>query len=187
MEKRKRQKFKEGAVVKIVLSHNRIVFGRLLPSFQIGIYDCIYNKDFETSSIMEVYNLKTLFYCTFFKNIITNGLFEIVGFRELTSNELNSIPPSYNQDKVNINDCVIFYYDGRERKATPQECIGLEKSSVWEAASLVERIEDLYAGKKNKYAELFKVILSKDDPRYLPPPNALRWNFEKQEFYRVVQ
>lgn len=185
MEKKKKQQFKEGAIVKIGLSDDRIVFGRLLPGFHIGVYDCVFNKNYKFSFIEEVLNLKTLFYCVIYKNIIVNSFFEIIGFKELTSDELSAIPPSYNQDKVNITDCIIFYYDGRERKAIPQECVGLEKSSVWEAASLIERIEDLYAGKKNKYVELFKVILSKNDLRYLPPPQALRWDFEKQEFYRT--
>jgi hypothetical protein len=79
----------------------------------------------------------------------------------------------------------MFWLTGRERKATPPECISLERSSVWDEKGLIERIEDHYAGKKNFYVEHQRVILSKDDPRYLAPPQALRWDFEKRKFYRT--
>ena len=119
--------------------------------------------------------------------MITKGLFEIIGFKELTEEEIENIPPKFTQDLVDINKCVIYYYDGREFKAKPEDCIGLESSSVWEAQGLVERIQDYYSGKRNYHVELMKPILSTNDPRYLPKPNELRWNFEKQEFYKIVQ
>ena len=80
---------------------------------------------------------------------------------------------------------MIFWLGGNQRKASPKECIGLEPSSVWEAQGLIQRIEDHYACRLNFHVELDKVILSKDDPRYLPPPQALRWDFEKHVFYRT--
>jgi len=181
----KQQQFREGAIVKIELSKDRIVFGRLLPAFHIGVYDMIFDKVYSFSSVEDIVSYPILFYCVIYKDVITKGIFEIVGFKKLTQNDVRAMPPSYNQDKVNIDDCTIFHYDGRERKAQPQECIGLEKSSVWEAKNLIERLEDYYDGKRNMYVELFKPLLSKADPRYLPPPEALRWDFEKQEFYRT--
>jgi hypothetical protein len=187
MIKGKRQKFKEGAVVKIQLSEGRLVFGRLLPGVasMICIYDFVANKNLELPSIDVITNKPVLFYCGLFRAIITKGIYEIIGFKEFTEKEIHNIPPSFKQDMVNINDCVIFWNNGKERKAIPQECIGLERSSVWDEQGIIQRIEDHYNGKRNFHAELDKVILSQDDPRYLPPPQALRWDFEKQEFYRA--
>jgi hypothetical protein len=95
------------------------------------------------------------------------------------------IPPSFTQDIMNIDDCVIFWNSGIERKALPEECIGLERSAVWDEQDIVERIEDHYKGQKNFSVERDKVILTKDDPRYTDNPRSVRWDFEKQVFYRV--
>jgi hypothetical protein len=114
--------------------------------------------------------------------VITKGIFEIIGFKQLEQKDIDIMPPHFTQDMVNIEDCAIYYEDGRECKATPQECIALEGPLTWEAGSLIDRIQDHYAGKKNPYVELHKVILSKDDPRYLNP--KVRWSFEEGKFYR---
>ena len=90
------------------------------------------------------------------------------------------MPPHFNQDEVNIEECTIYYENGKEEKVTPQECIGLEGPTIWEAQGLIERIQDHYAGKKNPYVELSKVVLTKDDPRYLNP--KVRWNFSEEKF-----
>lgn len=187
MEKKKRQRFKEGSIVKIELSGNRLIFGRLLPGVasMIGVYDFIVDKNDTIPSIDTIVSKNIFLYCGIYRDIINKGVFEIIGSKEFLETEQTKIPPSFLQDLVNIDDCVIFWPDGRERKATPQECIGLERSSVWEAEGLVQRIEDHYAGRRNFHVELDKVILSKEDPRYMPPPQALRWDFEKQEFYRT--
>jgi len=187
MNKEKRQQYKAGAVVKIVFDKNRLIFGRLFSGVppMIGVYDFFINENTELPSIDQIVRKPILYYCGLYRSIITNGVFEIIGFKEFKEKEIASIPALFTQDMININDCGIFWADGGERKATPQECIGLERSSVWYAEGIVQRIEDHYAGKKNFYVEHQKVILSKDDPRYLPPPQALRWDFGKEEFYRT--
>lgn len=184
MEKKKRQRIKDGAVVKITLSENRLIFGRLLVG-GIAIYDFVVPQSEKMPEIEVIINKPIFLYCSIYNDVITKGTFEIIGVKELTIDEINEIPAKFMQDLVDIDDCVIFWPDGREKKVTPQECIGLERSSVWDAEGLVGRIEDHYAGRRNFHVELDKVILSKDDPRYMPPPQALRWDFEKQEFYRT--
>jgi len=180
----KRQKIKDGAVVKINISDNRLIFGRLMKS-RIAIYDFIVLES-EVLPDVEIIISKPIFlYCKVYNDVITKGFFEIIALKELTETEIEKIPPGFTQDIVDINKCVIYYHDGREFKARPQDCIGLERSSVWEAEGLAERIQDYYSGKKNYHVELMKPILSINDPRYLPPPNAMRWDFEKGEFYRT--
>jgi Immunity protein 26 len=184
MEKKKRQKIKDGAVVKINLLENRLIFGRLMKS-RIAIYDFLILESAIVPDLETIIGNPIFLYCSVYNDVITKGIFEIIGFKELTENEIENIPPKFTQDMVDINKCVIYYHDGREFKAKPGDCIGLERSSVWEAQGLVERIQDHYAGKRNFHVELMKPILSTKDPRYLPKPNELRWNFEKQEFYKI--
>ncbi len=182
MEKKKRQRFKEGSIVKIKLSGNRFIFGRLLLGFRIGIYDLLIKSDTEMPSIEYIIKSKIIFYVVIYRSIISKGIFEIVGFKELTQTEIDKIPPQFNQSLGNYEDCTIFYNDGKEYKAPPEECIGLERSAVWDEHSLVERIEDYYSGKKNFHVEHQKVILSADDPRYLNP--HVRWDFKEERFYK---
>ena len=187
MEKRKRQRFKEGSIVKIELSGDKLIFGRLLPGKASGIcvYDSITSKNDPIRNADFILSRDIILYCGIYRDVITKGIFEIVDFKEFTEAERNKIKPFFSQDLVDIDDCMIFWLGGNERKASPKECIGLEPSSVWEAEGLIQRIEDHYACRLNFHVELDKVILSKDDPRYLSPPQALRWDFEKQVFYRT--
>lgn len=187
MKGKKKQQFQEGDIVKIPLLNGRLAFGRLLPGVmsKISVFDFVVDNENNLPSIETIISNPILFYCAIYKDIIAKGIFEIMGNKLLTAKEVQNIPPTFTQDLVNINDCTLFWDNGNERNATPKECIGLERSSVWDHMSLVQRIEDFYAGRKNIHVELNKVILSKDDPRYLPPPNVLRWDFEKHEFYRT--
>jgi hypothetical protein len=186
MSKEKRQQYRAGAVVKVELSDGRLAFGRLLPGVAsvINIFDLIETQN-SIPSINEIISKPILFYCGLYRNIITKGIFEIIGIKEFNEEEKKTLPAFYKQNLVNINYCLIYLVSGEERKANPQECIGLECSSVWDEQGIVQRIKDHYSGKKNFHVELDKVILSKEDPRYLAPPQALRWDFAKQEFYRT--
>ena len=148
MENQKRQKIKDGAVVKINLSANKLVFGRLMKS-RIAIYDFTVLNSADTPSIETIISKPIFLYCSIYNDVITKRVFEIIGFKELTEEEIENIPPSFMQDMVDINKCTIYYFDGRELKAKPEDCIGLERSSVWEAQGLIERIQDHYSGKKN--------------------------------------
>ena len=163
-----------------------MAFGRLLPGVAsiICVYDFVVNEN-EQVSVDDILKNPVLFCCGLYRTIITKGTFEIIGIREFTENEIKNISPLFTQDIVNIKDCVIWWPTGEERKASPEECVGLERSAVWTEEGLIERIDDHYAGKRNFHVEDQKVILSEEDPRYLAPPGMLRWDFEKQVFYRT--
>ena len=179
-----KQKFKEGAYVKIQLSDERVIFGRLMVKYRILVYDFITTLSNGILSISEIKSRKPLFYCGIFKDVVTSGSFEIIGFEKLEQNDLDALPPMFWQNYFDYRDCSIYYYNGDTRKVSPQDCIGVERGAAWEAAALVQRIEDHFAGRKNFEVELAKPILSQNDIRYLPQPQILKWDFVKQEFYR---
>ena len=181
----KRQKFKEGSVCKIELANQRIVFARLLPGFHLGILNKISVVGESKYDIDNILKSGIFLYVRVFKDVIEKNFFEIIGFKSLTSEDINHIPPHFSQDPVNIDKCKVYYQDGKEIDVTPGECQGLEGSIIWDAEGLMSRLDSHLQGKKNPYVELYKIILSKEDPRYLAPPNALRWDFEKGEFYRT--
>ena len=187
MTKSKIQDFKAGAIVEIRFSDREKVFGRLLPGVAsaLAVYDLVVDQG-KNCEVSELKKAPVLFYCGLYRDLVIKGVFPIVDFWDFTLMEIHKLPYIFFlQDKVNIDDCIVFGAGKEERKVTPEECIGLERSSVWDEQGILKRISDHYSGRRNPLVELDKVILSKNDPRYLPPPGALRWDFEKQEYYRT--
>ena len=178
----KSQRIKEGAIMKIDISENRFVFARQFSS-DIGIYNLVLNHNDAIPSPLDIIKNKFIFYCSVFDDIIRAGIFQYIGFVPLTAKEISEIPPKFHQDLGTYN-CTIFWGNGKEREALPEECVGLEPNMVWEAQGLRERIQDFIAEKKNYHVEYFKVILSESDLRCNAPPLSLVWDFEKHEFYR---
>lgn len=62
MEKKKRQSFKEGSLVKIELAGNKVIYGRLLPGFRIGIYDLIIDCNGDMPSIENIIESNIIIY-----------------------------------------------------------------------------------------------------------------------------
>lgn len=78
----------------------------------------------------------------------------------IPSAELPPTPEFFRQDVVHPANCVIL--DAEEentRKATPQECVGLERNAVWEAEHVESRLDDAYDGRPNPFVESLKVKL----------------------------
>lgn len=179
----KRQNYKEGAIVKIELANNKTAYGRLLPIYKIGIYDFILEKNNNDLSIAEIVNHRIIMYLGIYKQVVTRKEVEVIGYIPLSAEELAEIPDVFIQDKADFRKCTIYSRESKTgRDATPEECIGLEPFSIHPIKSLMARIEDYFAGRKNSDKELYKVILSEDDPRFLTAPHLLRWNFEKEVF-----
>lgn len=182
-------KVKEGSIVAINLSDNRTVFGRVVPSVatKIIVYSYVHPTDKmqELDNMQEIINSEILFYCGIYEDLLKKGTFKTIGTASFSEDEISRIPPFFKQDKSGIQKCKIFWIDGSERPAKPEECIGLERSSVWPEKGLQKRIEDALDGKKNPHVELNKVILNADDPRATSNPTLLRWSFEKEAFYLI--
>jgi hypothetical protein len=72
---------------------------------RLGIYD-FQQKRQETPTIEQIGNNK-YFVLWNFRDVITKGTFEIFGQRNFLMLNV-AIPPSFVQDLVNIDDCVLF-------------------------------------------------------------------------------
>jgi hypothetical protein len=181
----KRQQYTAGAVVRIPLTDGRNAFGRLLagkPSTIMILSLIVDNNEKPNKDV--ILASPPLFTVVLYLDVITKGKFEIIRTRQSGVEAHITIPAFFSQDMVNPEDCRIFWPDGREIRASPEECVGLERGAVWDAEAIVQRIEDHINARKNFNVELFKVILNKEDPRYLAPPGMLKWNFSEGKFYR---
>jgi Immunity protein 26 len=165
--KKVKQKFIVGSIFKIPLENQRFAYGRILDE-QIAVYDFINPINKDDPDLELITQQPVLFYVFIYHSVITEGYFEIIGFIKLTQEEIEKIPPYFNQDSININACVIFYQDARvpAYKANAQDCIGLENACLYDFKDIKKRIEDYYAGNKNNFVEYDKVILSTNDERY---------------------
>jgi hypothetical protein len=73
--------------------------------------------------------------------------------------DIPPLPEYFQQDVGDPSDCLIIASDGSERKATPEECVGLERLSAWGPEAIETRLEDHYAGRPNRSLESLKVEL----------------------------
>lgn len=53
------------------------------------------------------------------------------------------------QSLGNYRKCTIFDSTGMERRVTPEECVGIERASVWDARHIAERLLDTFMGRDN--------------------------------------
>jgi hypothetical protein len=68
-----------------------------------------------------------------------------------------AIPEFFQQDIFDPRQCQVIDHLGRERAATPQECVGLERSAVWAAEHIEERVRDHYQNRPNAHLEVMKL------------------------------
>jgi hypothetical protein len=75
----------------------------------------------------------------------------------LPESAIPRIPLFFTQSVTNRRDCTIVDHEARRKvRATPQECIGLEREAVWSPEHVEARLEDYCAGRPNIYAESLK-------------------------------
>lgn len=83
---------------------------------------------------------------------------KVIGKRPLEENLRRGIR-RFLQDIADPSKCTIADEDGNERAATPSECVGLERSAVWEDSHVEDRLLDAINGRSNRWYEDLKVKL----------------------------
>ena len=65
----------------------------------------------------------------------------------------------FSQDIADPSQCILIDEDGNETPAAPAQCVGLERSAVWEAEHVEKRLLDTLKGRPNPTHERLKVKL----------------------------
>jgi Immunity protein 26 len=176
-----------GNIIRIEIGSNRCVYARIVPGIAtiIEVLNFVDIVDLENVNFNfnKIINNPILFYCGIYSDLIKKGTFKTIGNVPYIEGE--KTPAFFMQNMLEINDCKMFWNDGNSVSVSAIDCIGLERSSVWDKDGLITRIHDALSGKKNPNVELNKVILSADDPRATDNPTLLRWSFEKEMFYLI--
>jgi hypothetical protein len=146
--------YKPGSFLRTPLADGSFGYGRVLKL----PHDAYYNYRTETpdSDLDRIAAKPTLFKISV-RHMGERG-WELIGWRKLEEQFSQPIV-QFMQDRGNFRDCLIFDTAGNERSAEPQECIGLERASVWEELGVEERLLDTFMGRPNDTVERHKVRL----------------------------
>ncbi len=142
----KRQRFTNGAIVKIPLGDGTHTYGRLMIAPYIEVYDSRTREELEISEILESPVLFTV--CFFYRQAISNGLWQILSNLPLDEEKIRT-PRQFRQDDFDLERCSLVDMWGKESKCTKEDCMGHERLSVWSPQGIVKRILNHYENVPN--------------------------------------
>jgi hypothetical protein len=144
-----------GDFLRIPLENGTFAYGRVLDDNYAAYYDH-FTTEAETG--LDVIASKPVLFRVATRRLPGRDKWEVIGRRDLDT-ELARPVVMFMQDLANPADCVIFDSAGLERKATPQECVGIENAAVWDARNVEDRLLAHFAGRLDPQTERLKVRL----------------------------
>lgn len=151
MAKTKFQRRRIGDIVRIPLEDGTHTYARVLPEASFAFYDSRGTEEIEVDRIVA---LRVLFFAAVMHRAIRSGRWPVIG-HVLCDDGLRA-PPKFIQDPLDKRKFSI-YEDGQIRPASRQECLGLERASVWTPERIEGRLLDHYMGRKNEQLESFEM------------------------------
>ena len=146
--------YEPGSFLRVPLADGSFGYGRVLNMPHDAYYD--YRTDTPDSDLDRIASKPLLF--KIMVRHMEERSWELIGWRELEERFSQPIV-QFMQDIGNFLDCTIFDTVGNSRRAQPQECVGLERSAVWEEVGIEERLLDTFMGRPNDDVERLKVRL----------------------------
>ncbi len=151
-----KQRITEGAILEINIDNQYYVYAQILTKgLGYAFFDLKSKLKIQDLTILQKANI--LFIVTVYNDIITQGIWVKVGKLPIRNNLLVQ-PMKYIQDIQNPNNFELYNPNtGEIKKATREQCVGLECAAVWEANHVVDRIRDYYLGRSNIWVEQLKM------------------------------
>ncbi len=146
--------YKPGSFLRIPLADGTFSYGRVLKLPHDAYYD--YRTDTPDADLDRIASKPILF--KIMVRHMEERPWEFIGWRELEEQFSQPIV-QFMQDIGNFRDCTIFDTVGNSRRAEPQECVGLERSAVWEEVGVEQRLLDTFMERPNDDVERLKVRL----------------------------
>lgn len=150
-------RFSAGSILKIPVSGERFAYGVMLA---VRPYFAFFSDVSQTEESVRLGNLvgSPLFVVSVYSSAYSRGRWcSVLG--RVKGASLPPIPHFFRQNALNLNDCEIVDAQGNVQQASPAECVGLERSAVWAAEHVEQRIDDIYAGRPNAFVESMKLKL----------------------------
>ena len=135
----------EGDVIAIPLGDGMFGYGRVLASPLLGFYHLRSPQILDVAAVMAV---PILF------RVWGNGASDwtVIGNSPLEE-ALRIAPLFFKKDSISKKLSIYPGGHAKERPGTPEECEKLERAAVWSAPHIVDRLNDHFAGRKNKWYE----------------------------------
>ena len=146
--------YKPGSFLRIPLADGSFGYGRVLKLPHDAYYG--YRTETQDSDLERIASQPILFKISV-RHMRERG-WECIGWKELEEQFSQPIV-QFMQDIGNFHDCTIFDTIGHSRRAAPTECVGLERSAVWEEVGVEQRLLDSIEGRTNAAVERLKVRL----------------------------
>jgi Domain of unknown function (DUF4259)/Immunity protein 26 len=151
----KRQRFEPGTVLRVGLDDGTHTYARMLSrSPYLAVYNARRSDD--DVDVEQIVRSPVLFVVAVAAAAYRSGRWQRVGSVPLLAAAV-AIPEFFQQDIFDPRQCQVVDHLGRERTATPEECVGLERSAVWAAEHIEERVRDHYQNRPNAHLEVMKL------------------------------
>ena len=129
------KRLKLGDIYEIELPNGNKAYARLFKEYTLAIYNGFYNN-YEEVPFVESY----FRYITVYKNVLTDGVWKIVGNRPFNDIEEAWAPPKVVVDAITGKGRL--YYKGEISPCSFEECKDLEVVAIWDR----KHIEDTLMG-----------------------------------------
>jgi hypothetical protein len=134
-----------GTFVMIHLEDGSFSYGRILSNPYIAFYNY---RTIEPSSDLDVIGLKPLLF-TQAVRIFGYDRWVNIGKKPLEGDVAKPVV-RFMQDLADFRQCTIYDSEGMVKKVSPEECIGLERASVWDMHHIEQRLLDIFLGRPNE-------------------------------------
>lgn len=148
MTSRNKQTRSRGDIVQIDLGNGYYGFGQVLESPLMVFFNL---KREISPNIEEIVESEVSFIVWVMNYAIIDGIWPIIGRAEVTD-KINERPPFYKQDRLS-GKLSVTYTGAEEEPATYADVVNLECAAVWDPEHVVDRLNDYFEGRPNKWVE----------------------------------
>ena len=152
----KRQQWTPGAIVSIELTPDLYAFAQLLPNYIAAFYHFFSPKKEE--NVAEIVKSPVIFYMSVYRSAVASGRWVKIGKTPPPGISIFDVPNQFIQDAITKKDFSLYNMaTGEVTPASREQCIGLERTSVWEDVHIEERLTSFYLGKPSFWVEQLKL------------------------------
>lgn len=150
------RKEKIGDVYKIEVVKNKFAFAQVIYKGLVKVFTEFYNSTTLFEDV--IHNISDVQSFSVFIHIdyVTNENWIFQGTYERASKEL---PVFFRQDLIDFEDCVTVDVYGNKKSVKPIDCIGLERSAVWDTDHVVGRLKNILLKKDDENVKIMMVKL----------------------------
>ena len=155
--KRRLKDYKPGTFLRIPLADGSYGYGRAISEVYIAFYN---HRTTSPSEDLDAIEASSLLF-TQAVRVFNDSGWEMLGIRPLMGEVARPVVAFW-QDIADYRNCEIFDTAGMDRPVTPEECIGLERASVWDDWHIERRLLDHFMGRPNAQEIRSRVHLDDD-------------------------